>query len=87
MDGVYRSAEEMRSQIAAKKQAAEDEQKTFETTDDLAVATAIFDKRRFDRSRSIAERAEDNDWFVKARMRAQRKAADAAADDSATPSE
>jgi hypothetical protein len=59
--------------IAQEKANAAAEQHLLETTDDAAVADAIFDKRRRDPSRSKHDRILDEDELRKARARAEQK--------------
>jgi hypothetical protein len=67
----YNSYEDMQSRIARENADAVAEQHLLETTDDAAVAYAIFDKRRRDPSRSKHDRILDEDEWRKARARAQ----------------
>jgi ferritin-like metal-binding protein YciE len=69
----YDSYEDMQARIAQEKVDAAAEQHLLETTDDTAVADAIFDKRRRDPSRSKHDRILDEDEWRKAGARAERK--------------
>lgn len=69
----YDSYEDMQAQIAQEKTHAAAEQHLLETTDDAAVADAIFDKRRRGPSRSKHDRILDDDEWRKARARAEQK--------------
>jgi ferritin-like metal-binding protein YciE len=69
----YDSYEDMQARIASEKAQAAAEQHLLETTDDAAVADAIFEKRRRDPSRSKHDRILDEDEWRKARSRAGRK--------------
>jgi ferritin-like metal-binding protein YciE len=69
----YDSYEDMQARIAQEKADAAAEQHLLETTDDAAVADAIFDRRRHDPSRSKHDRILDEDEWRKAGARAEQK--------------
>ena len=69
----YNSYEDMQARLVQEKADAAAEQHLFETTDDAAVADAIFDKRRRDPSRSKHDRILDEDECRKAMARAEQK--------------
>jgi hypothetical protein len=69
----YDSYAEMQARTAQEKADAAAEQHLLETTDDEAVADAIFDRRRRDPSRSKHDRIIDEDEWRKARARAEQK--------------
>jgi hypothetical protein len=69
----YDSYEDMQAQTAEEKADAAAEQHLLETTDDVAVADAIFDRRRRDPNRSKHDRILDEDEWLKARARAEQK--------------
>jgi hypothetical protein len=69
----YDSYEDMQARIAQEKADAAAEQHLLETTDNEALADAIFDKRRRNPSRSKHDRILDEDDWRKARARAEQK--------------
>jgi hypothetical protein len=69
----YNSYEDMQARLVQEEADAAAEQHLLETTDDTAVADAIFDKRRRDPSRSKHDRILDEDEWRKAMARAEHK--------------
>jgi hypothetical protein len=69
----YNSYEDMQARLVQEEADAAAEQHLLETTDDTAVADAIFDKRRRDPSRSKHDRILDEDEWRKAMARAEQK--------------
>ena len=69
----YNSYEDMQARLVQEDADAAAEQHLLETTDDTAVADAIFDKRRRDPSRSKHDRILDEEEWRKAMARAEHK--------------
>ena len=69
----YNSYEDMQARLVQEEADAAAEQHLLETTDDTAVADAIFDKRRRDPSRSKHDRILDEEEWRKAMARAEHK--------------